>query len=145
MNYRPWFEAALFLLLLFFFFATDLRDYWNSISARVITLKCRAEQFGGSMYWRFCSIMSLATGLGKFQAVGLYNSNLILQTKSKRLAELLKYHNKGERVFCRPWHRVELLAGSHFCQRRRKARFFSEWRGTWRCGAFPGGWRTAFF
>lgn len=64
MNYRPWFEAALF------FFATDLRAYWNSISARVITLKRRAEQFGGRMYWRFCSIMSLATGLGEVSSSG---------------------------------------------------------------------------
>lgn len=32
------------------FFATDLHDYWNSISATVITLKCTTQQFGGSMY-----------------------------------------------------------------------------------------------
>lgn len=79
-NYRPWFEAALSYFYYYFyyfvgfwfgfFFATDLRDYWNSISARVITLKCRAEQFGGSMYWRFCSIMSLATGLGEVSSSG---------------------------------------------------------------------------
>lgn len=34
--------------------------------------------------------MSLTTGVGEFQAVGLYNSNLILQTKRKRFEELLE-------------------------------------------------------
>lgn len=117
MNYRPWFEAALFFFLQLICVPIGTASlpeslHWNAELSSLVA-EC-IDVFAASWVWQL--------GLGKFQAVGLYNSNLILQTKSKRLAELLKCHNKGMYAFCRTWRWVQRWASSHCCQEARKGK-----------------------